>query len=123
VSPLPRSAGSIPPFAIFGRQVDGAVPGAYHCSAGPTPVKADYLTQLMGWMEDGKTPGSVNVTFETGPKDPTVTRALSVAPYTPAASPAADRTAWLGLASYRPEQQTWCRWEGPSLVCDNRSPN
>ncbi|HEX8376083.1 MAG TPA: tannase/feruloyl esterase family alpha/beta hydrolase, partial [Geminicoccaceae bacterium] len=53
------------------------VPGVYHCSAGPTPVRADYLSQLMAWVEDGKAPGSVSVAFEGGPKDPTVTRTIT----------------------------------------------
>jgi hypothetical protein len=96
------------------------VPGAYHCSAGPTPVRADYMSPLMAWVEDGKAPGSVEVAFEAGPKDPTVTRTLSVPPHRPAG--AVDRTDWRGLAAYRPGAQTWCRWEGPSLVCSGDRP-
>jgi hypothetical protein len=98
------------------------VPGAYHCSGGPTPVTADYMSQLIAWVEDGRRPGEVEVSFETGPKDATVTRAISVQPYytAPANTSASNRTEWLGLANYKPGGQTWCDWQGSNLVCEVR---
>jgi hypothetical protein len=44
------------------------VPGAYHCSGGPTPVTADYMSQLIAWVEEDRRPGEVEVSFETGPE-------------------------------------------------------
>ena len=44
------------------------VPGAYHCSGGPIPVTADYMSQLIAWVEDGRSPGEVKVSFEAGPE-------------------------------------------------------
>jgi Tannase and feruloyl esterase len=96
------------------------VPGVYHCSSGPTPVKADYMSQLIAWVEDGKAPGAVTVSFEAGPNDATVTRTLMVAPHGP--SKPNDKTEWLGLANYEPSKQTWCRWDGPNLICDQSAP-
>ena len=98
------------------------VPGAYHCSSGPIPVTADYMSQLIAWVEDGRRPGEVKVSFEAGPKDATVTKTINVPPYyaAPATRSASNRTEWLGLANYKPGGQTWCDWQSSNLVCEAR---
>ena len=91
-------------------------PGVYHCSAGPTPARADYLSPLMAWREDGTVPGAVTLSIETSPTDAAVTETVILQPHT--AEPDADRTEWVGLAHYKPGRETWCLRKAGTLDCE-----
>jgi hypothetical protein len=91
-------------------------PGVYHCSGGPTPARADYLSPLMAWREDGAAPGAVTLSIETSPTDAAVTKTVILQPHI--AQPDADRTEWVGLAHYKPGQETWCAWKGAAMACE-----
>jgi Tannase and feruloyl esterase len=98
------------------------VPGAYHCSGGPTPVSADYLSELIAWVEDGRAPGPVKVAYEEGPNSAKVIRTLEVKPYyeiepRPATS---NVTEWRGLGAYRAGVASWCDWKGAAMECRAR---
>jgi Tannase and feruloyl esterase len=90
-------------------------PGVYHCSTGPTPARADYLSPLIAWREDGTAPGPVTLSIETSPTDAAVTKTVLLQPH--AAQPDSDRTEWVGLAHYKPGQETWCAWKGAAMAC------
>lgn len=98
------------------------VPGVYHCSAGPTPARADYLSPLMAWREDGAAPGAVTVSIEASPTDATITKTVAVPPHPADADAWPERTEWVGLAHYKPASETWCGWKGATMVCEPKSP-
>lgn len=111
------------------------VPGHYHCSGGPTPARADYLTPLMQWTETGLHPDRIVVSYLTSPTDPTVTKTRPVFPYpaiakytgtgskddaanyvkAPPVQRFNDRTPWLGLEHYTPAHTRWYIPGQPSL--------
>ena len=98
------------------------VPGVYHCSGGPTPARADYLSLLMAWRENGVAPGAVTVSIEASPADATVTKTVAVQPHVAEADALPDRTEWVGLAHYKAGSETWCGWKGAAMVCEPKSP-
>ena len=98
------------------------VPGVYHCSGGPTPARADYLSPLMAWRENGAAPGAVTVSIEASPTDATVTKTVAVLPYVTETDALPDRTEWVGLAHYKAGSETWCGWKGAAMVCEPKSP-
>ena len=93
------------------------VPGVYHCAAGPTPAQADYLTPLMSWREDAVAPAAVTVRIATSPTDATVSKTVVVEPHSTSSSGLSDRIDWVGLAHYKPTQETWCAWKGQAMAC------
>jgi hypothetical protein len=96
-------------------------PGVYHCSAGPTPARADYLSQLIAWREDAVPPGAVSVSFEASATDPTATKTITVEPHAPSNDESGDRTDWVGIDHYRPGRLAWCHWKAAAMVCDQGS--
>ena len=102
-------------------------PGVYHCGAGPTPARADYLTPLMQWTETGTHPDRVVVQYLTGPTDATVAKTRPVFPYpaiahytgtgskddaanyvkAPPVQLFTDRYPWAGLTHYTASHTRW----------------
>ena len=91
-------------------------PGVYHCSAGPTPARADYLSPLIAWREDGAAPGAVTLSIEASPTDAAMTKTVILEPHM--ADPNADRTERVGLAHYTPGRGTWCLGKGVVMACE-----
>jgi hypothetical protein len=88
----------------------------YHCSGDPTPARADYLSPLIAWREEGTAPGAVTLSIETSPTDAGATKTVILQPHM--AEPDVDPTEWVGLAHYKPGRETWCLWKGAAIVCD-----
>ena len=94
------------------------IPGAGHCGA-----NKDLYSPLFSWVEQGQTPGQVNVTnIGQGARDRPVWPHPSLTVYNPATdsfvqggpSPNSDRFDWLGLSHYTPSHTEWCTIEGSS---------
>ena len=80
-----------------GRQPDDRAlsrAGVYHCSAGPTPARADYLSPLIAWREDGTAPGAVTLSIETSPTDAAVTKTVLLQPHAAQPDAGPNRMGW-----------------------------
>ena len=118
------------------------LPGVYHCNlyGGPTTSQEDFLTPMMSWVEDGRTPDRVVVQY-TASKDGQIPRKSRPAYPYPAgiaysgsgdvndaasyvrAEPKQrfdDELSWLGLDHYTPGHQLWCEEKGAAVTCAPR---
>jgi feruloyl esterase len=112
------------------------IPGVYHCNSGPNTTKEDFLTQMLSWVENGTTPGQVNVNFVASSTDSTVLKSRPVFPYPSTVAynggdvnsassynradvPAgvSDTFQWLGLSSYKAGANQSCSVTNGSLTC------
>ena len=96
------------------------IPGAGHCGA-----SKDLYSPLLNWVEQGQTPGQVNVTnIGQGARDRPVWPHPSLTVYNPAAdsfvqdgpSQNSDLYLWRGLSHYMPSHTTWCSSKGASTA-------
>jgi feruloyl esterase len=120
------------------------LPGVYHCAGGPIAATFDFLTPLIGWVEDNVSPGKVVVAYRTtGDANSPVTRTRPVFQYPatsvytgqgnvndaanyvqgPPTPGVSDVLQWLGLAHYRPSQQLSCDVINGKVQCQPQVAN
>ena len=118
------------------------LPGVYHCNlyGGPTTSQEDFLTPIMSWVEDGKTPDKVVVEYAASKDGKIPAKSRPVYPYPAEAAysgsgdPNAaasyvragpkqhfdDQLTWLGIDHYKPRHQMWCEAKDEAVVCAAR---
>jgi hypothetical protein len=103
------------------------IPGLYHCPCG-SPVVGDpetevqFMQELADWVERGRAPGAKELAVTAKPTPPPL-QSITVAPFDPTAPPPDNDGLnsdydYIGRRSaYQPDNELWCEWRGPDIVC------